>query len=421
MLVLQTNKSTLDFLQFPSLQKVGSAPIPAKDVTFYAGAGAVFEYDQALRSLTRIGVPNGRREKPIIFPKHVVLHGIGMGQSPQDPLTLFIERRSNEESAEFFDPFGGVVVTTWDSNHGALVLDAVTLRQGKWAQPKSGQWTHFALNDPPARAVGSQNGTILTSARDLLVLTPTYSAFVPITLSPSAMAFSYYGKPTGSITGIIAADHAGTLLRNGLSEDGSSRARGPVSPCGRYRLGRMDTYGSQGDARQVLTVEGGRPLFQIHRLPRLGESAVDGVQQRISIVDNNGSVLVQHAGGKDLLLISADIPSIARGLAPKAFHVTSQPHPLVTEGGNYSYQVLVNNPAMVANCRLRQPVPGASLTSTGLLNYRPPVTVEKAQGVTFSIELVSKDGETLLHEFMIQVIPWRPAAPTQPTRPSNPI
>jgi hypothetical protein len=47
--------------------------------------------------------------------------------------------------------------------------------------------------------------------------------------------------------------------------------------------------------------------------------------------------------------------------------------------------------------------------------------VDKAQGVTFSIELVSKDGETILHEFMIQVIPWRPAPPPAPTRPSSAI
>jgi hypothetical protein len=44
------------------------------------------------------------------------------------------------------------------------------------------------------------------------------------------------------------------------------------------------------------------------------------------------------------------------------------------------------------------------------LQYRAPVRVESATQVDFSIEIITKKGETLMHQFPIFVIPWQRAA-----------
>jgi hypothetical protein len=341
------------------------------------------------------------------------VQGIALGKSASDPLTVFVQRRSNENSAEFIDPFGSVVVTIWESDYGILVLDSVTLRQGAWAQPKNGFRISVGANNAPQRIIGSLDGKVLTLPQRLLLLGAQHSLLAPLnTGTPNPFA-PYYGNATGSITGIVAADSRGNIYHNGLYREEQPPPGLAISPCGRYAISPDLGTGLNTQALEVRTVEGRRPLFRIYRLPGYDGRFSGTWGTSVSMIGESGPVLIWSANRKFLQLIALDLPAVAKGVAPEAFHVVSQPVPHVFEGGIYSYQVQVNNPERVARYQLRRPVPGAMLSATGALQYRAPALVEKALRVDFSLEILSTNGETQLHEFPIHVLP-RPKVDPSP-------
>ena len=80
------------------------------------------------------------------------------------------------------------------------------------------------------------------------------------------------------------------------------------------------------------------------------------------------------------------------------------------------YQILTNNPDAVASFKFRNETEGATLSAGGLVHFNAPRQVTAPTKVNFSIEIAGKDGNTVLHEFPVFVIPFPRNAP--PPKPS---
>ncbi|MCE9554752.1 MAG: hypothetical protein K8T91_15460, partial [Planctomycetes bacterium] len=52
-----------------------------------------------------------------------------------------------------------------------------------------------------------------------------------------------------------------------------------------------------------------------------------------------------------------------------------------------------------------------SVTPQGLLRYTAPAKVNAPTRVTFTVEILGKDGRTVLHQFPVFVLPTPPAEP----------
>ena len=111
---------------------VNSIPVPDK-TKYYPGGGALFEYNANTRTLTRLSVPEGRRETTFTLPPDSHLHGLGIGAERNQPLTLFLERRKNSES----ERFGDFIITVWDADCTVLVANSETFRTQGWTQPQA--------------------------------------------------------------------------------------------------------------------------------------------------------------------------------------------------------------------------------------------------------------------------------------------
>ena len=131
-------------------------------------------------------------------------------------------------------------------------------------------------------------------------------------------------------------------------------------------------------------------------------------------------MVILSGDGKSLQVADFDIPKLAKEFLPAEFHVTSQAVPCVMERGSLDYQIQTNNPEAVAGFTLRAETEGATLSSAGLLHFNAPRQVTAPTKVNFSIEIAGKDGNTVLHEFPVFVIPFPKSAPApKPAAPSR--
>lgn len=431
---LVTDARRVDFLALDSHKIVGSIPSP-ENAKYYAGSDALFEYDTNTRSLTRITVPDGRRGASFSLPADLSLEGIALGEHRDQPISLFLVRRQNERSAQF----GDWNFTTWQTNRAMAVVNSETLKGGDWMQPQV--WTdgsspnvaEEALNlmtfgqKFPARIVGSHNGSILQLRNYFGLITPRFSLVAPYPKSGNQSADLYFSSPKaeGSITGIVATSSGGAISRNGIIEE-SLGALG--TPCGRYVLVRADsTIGTSGSF-EVRSIENRQPIFRLNRLAALRsdpEQGNFGSATGIQMLQDNGPAVVRSRGNKLLQFVELDIPRLAAEVAPDNFHVTSQPTPILIEGGTYEYQVKVNNPSLVTGYKLREPPPNATISPSGMLRFSSPQNVRAPSRMPLSIEIAGKNGTTILHNFSVIVIshqlPSSPPAQSKPpqTPPSN--
>lgn len=427
-LALVTDANRVDFLNLDSHQKVGNVPTPV-NAKFYAGGDALFEYDADRRSLARISVPDGRREASISLPADVSLEGIALGEHRNQPISLFLVRRKNERSTQL----GELNITTWQTGRAMVVLNSETLRSGAWAQPRV--WTHGS--DPaaaqealnlltfgqkfPRRIVGSHDGSVLQLRSYFGLITPKISLVAPYPESrnqSSGLYFSSYSAE-GSITGLVATNSRGEVSQNGVIEQDSMNALG--TPCGRYFLVGVDSS-SGARSFEVRSIENRQPIFRLNRLAVLRsnpEQGQFGSVAGIQVLQDNGPAVVRSRGGKLLQFVELDIPHLASVVAPDNFHVTSQPSPILVEGGTYEYQVEVSNPGLVTGYKLREPPPNAAISPSGMLRFSSPQNVSAPTRVPISIEIAGKSGNTILHNFSVIVIPRQlPAPPPVESKPA---
>jgi hypothetical protein len=427
-LALVTDGNQVDFISLETKKLVNSIPSSA-NVRYYPGCGALYEFDTNARALTRISVPDGKRGTTFSLPEKVYLQAIALGEERSHPLTLFFEGRHGEQNSQF----GNYTFSTWESDRTILAVNSETLSAGGWMQPQV--WTEkpdldamrnalmfFGTgNDFPKRVVGSRDGSMLILPNHLLVLSPRYSVAAPYPNQTNRFGGPYTGSdsaPTGSITGILAADAHGTVYRNGLKEERVNERI--VTSCGRYELSPLLQSGRSGPSFEIRSLEGRRPLFRLNRLAvlkmDLGSSDLPFASNDIRMVGDNGPLLIRPKSGHVLQFVDFDIPRLARELDPMGFHVTSQPMPCVVEGGKYEYQIQVNNPSAVSTYRLRGETRDATVSPAGLLTFSAPQNIRGPLQVDLSVEIVGRNGITVLHEFPLVVLPRRvPDAPAKKT------
>ncbi len=168
---------------------------------------------------------------------------------------------------------------------------------------------------------------------------------------------------------------------------------------------------NNGGYLDVRVAETGQPLIRIARLPFLDVNSTNPCyRRRLAMLGDEGPLAIIGGAGQTLELVDLDIPSAAKAVLPDLFHVTSQPVPMMMEGATMQYQVKVNNPAAVQGYHLQREIAGCTLSPTGLLTFTAPRKITAATNVTVSIEITGKDGQKILHEFPIYILPWpRPA------------
>jgi len=426
-LVLVTTGGRLDFFSLESRKVTRTVPGPA-NMTYFSGAEALFEYNPTARTLTRISVPAGQRERTMTLPGNLQLHAVGLGTAPDSPLTLILEQLQRQQT----ERFGDLTFTMTESNREAVILDNRTFNAAGWAQPKAipfGTTSIFSAMGYGTFAMLPKTVVLPASHDGQFVMMPglffalghgsSYSVRFPNALTT---LFWGDGPSSGSISGMTFSNSVGAAFTGRVSDDYNNKTphKCHVTPCGRYRLIEISGPGNDDSHVEVRTVGSDRLLFHIGRLMlNRGrfEGMNDAIPRRMLPLGDNGPLAILSSGGKALEIIDCDIPRLAQTMDPADFHVTSQCPPYVISGATLEYQIQVNNPAAAAVCRLREPVSGASLSSTGHLRYTAPLVTTVTQ-VQLTTEILGTDGRTILHEFPIYVLPPPPRAPTTTGKPS---
>ncbi len=408
---LVTNARRLDIVSLETHSVVTSMPIEDK-VRLYPGGGGMLEYNATTRKLSRINVPDLKREESFTLPEACYIKAIGLGEEAEQPLVLFLERRSGEETAQF----GNATVTTWDSNWAIVALNSKTLRSGGWMQPKV--WTEVpdgyaigralggvgALSDFPPRLIGSRDGTALRLPNHLLTLDPRYSVVAPFPTGKVHEVGPYFGgPPSGSITGQIAVSTNGAVHRNGKSGEGYEGLG--VTPCGRYTL-----VDSEDSGLSVRVLEGERPLFSLNRITAFRTDLLENQFRnqgagRALLIRDNGPLAIRSKDGRLIQFLDFDIPNIAKTLFPDTLHVTSQAIPSVIPGQTYEYQIQTNNPAIVTGYTAPDKTQNIIVSKSGLVRFMAPKTVPKPFMVNATIEIGLTNGKSVRHEFSVMVLP----------------
>ena len=427
-LILVRDSQQVDFFSLETRKIARTIPSPQK-ASYYTGAGALFEYDSTTRTLARITVPDARRERTMTLPNGLRMHALAIGTHAASPLTLVVEKIQGQAA----EHWGGLSLTLTQFDRGIVVLNSHTLQTGSWAQPILWQEPRQqalagnplnvgSLTERPYPLPCSHSGQFVTFSHIFLALGRGRSVAAPFPDNAVLLAL-HHGlyPPSGSISGMRVANSAGTIFNGGISDEFNMKNPGAahVTPCGRYRLVDISGSSEGGDALEVRTVENNRELFRLGRLAiyrRDFDGINEQVRRRVTVLGNNGPLVVLAGNGRLLQVVDFDIPRLALELKRTEFHVTSQPAPCVVAGSTLEYQIEVNNPEAVPTFRLRNPTSGVTLTPRGRLHYSA-AQVTKPTRVQISTEIESKDGQTILHEFVIFVLPAAQSnAPPAPTR-----
>jgi hypothetical protein len=437
-LALITHAKNLDLLSLETKRVVHSMPV-AENATYFSGCGALYEYDADKRSLTRITVPDGRRGARLTMPAETEFCAIGLGSQPADPLTVIWEKKLPPRKPGA--PYAG-----WNSYLVPQILNSETLAAAGWAPPQI--WASGAAAKPvpganpkpdpmsealrifrtfvsktPRQLAGSRSGAMLVLPQHLMVISPQYAILAPYPAARDGFPNGPYGAPRafGSITGIVASNTEGMVVRNGVEQSLVRQGGGQPSPCGRYQLLPPSDAGG-GPPFEIRALEGSRPILRIHRHAVSDcdlESPRTGVVERPRLLQDSGPLMLISRGGKLLQFVELDVPRIAQELQPAGFHVVSQPVPCVMEGTPYEYQIQVNNPAAVASYKLRAKRDDVTVSPTGKVSMRPPATVLTPMQMAVSLEIAGTNGQSVLHEFALLVLPRKVPPPSPPAGPSG--
>lgn len=416
--VLLTGTGRLDFFSLETRKVTGTAPT-TPGAGYFAGAGALFAYDPARRTLARITVPDGRHGAALEFPANVTLTGIGMGTEAQSPVTLALRVAPAKAPTKL----GDLVIKADALQDIVTVWDGQTLQSKGWTQPVS-LARMLGQGDPPqsgnllvgdinwpAILPASHNGSIVHLGGRFLACSPSYAVTYPFPGLAGRLDFqrSFGENATGSISGWMAISPRGAAFKGGLpvpaAKDGSGVR---ATPCGRYGLGRLPKRDDDDECLQVRLLENGNPLLLAGRMNCFlddGSSTEFPSGPRFFMLGDHGPLALLDQQARKLNLVDLDIPAVMKTLAPDDFHVISQPQPCLVAGGTLQYQVQVNNPAAVQTYRLQSAVPGAQLTPQGLLKYTAPAKITDATRTTISIEIVGQKGQIYVHEFPIHILP----------------
>ena len=424
-LALRMADKSLDLLSLKDLKVAGS--IKLKDTTFAFMAGdVVFTYDSETRQLTRHALPGFTLTGRFQMPGTAKFYGLGVGVHPAGPLTVLIE-----EKVLINQP--GYLPTATAMECFALVLDKQTLAVGKWApyngQRKPGESTSIiqnilhGLRSAPGQIPTSDNGRLLSFPTGLVMISPALSVDFDYSKHPIEVVRAHLARDWAidhqSSPAAIASPTGGRVFWNsamyfnnypsfdiGTWMDGLG-----VSRCGNYVAGLKNENSDRYNLR-LFSADDGRPLLNLAGLDllKIEDGKQDVKHQQLCLLGDKNQVVVLSRGGKLLQVVDFDLAAACQTINPDSAYVTSHPFPIVAAGRVFSYQVTVNNPAVVSSYELRDQVPGASIDAQGLLTYQAPPQLAESQQINIPILIRFKNGETALHQFPIYTIALKPTA-----------
>ena len=431
-LILENNH--VDFLLLKSRKIAGSIETPA-GAKHFAGADGLYQYLPQTRTFSRLSVPDGRREGSIALPAGIVLKAVGVGTDSGSPVTLLCEGTFDHQQEQF----GDVTVTSHRYQRAVLVLDGKTLQRGSWAVPirqsdilkKSeaavqSQVNSYLFTLPDDRIVTlptSHSGRVVTMPNQFLVLGERFSTVCDYT-NDSYLLLNRAGAQSctvGSISGLIATSSdekvfkGGFLLGQQAPEDCIY-----VTSCGRYKLIDIFRQGESSRRLEIRQTDNDLPLLQLSRLPILTGKAFGytGFPKVLISLGDQGPIGFVNGSGYVLQLIDLDIPGATRDMRPNDIHLTSQPQFYVGESFSMEYKLSFNNPGQSRSYRLRENVPGATIDEQGVFRYTAPKKIDGPTTIKISIEVTSKSGQVVLHEFPIHVLalPGNHSPPKSPPK-----
>lgn len=402
-LVIFTEKQRIDFHPLKSGTAVGSIPL-AKDGVYLINGDSLIEYFPEKRALTRIHVPDGRRTASVTFPSDVNLEGMHAGTAPGSPLTLLLKKKTVTSQVRI----GEWTVTTWDGLSSFFAVSSETLRPGPWAKPivlstPSNPYdfsaaTSFSTRENiPRQLCGSRDGRFVFLANGFISIGTTASAAMRFPGRSPEAGYRSTNLFGGSITGMIATAGEGAL-KGGTFTPYPNGHLAIRSGCGRYLFYWLENRRTL----DIRTLENDQALFRLGRMVDPEPSTND---REARYFDEAGILVVFRPRENLIRIVELDIASVARELTPAAFHVVSQPPPVVAQGAGFEYQVRVNQPSALSKIELREPVENAAVTGRGTLRYTAPAEVLTPTRVDFCLKLTSMEGEVVLHDFSIVVLP----------------
>ena len=432
--VLVTPPNHLDFFSLQTRRVVGSTAGPP-GAYYYPGAGALLEYDPGKQTLTRISVPGAVREQVLTLPANAALTGIGVGTDRGSPITLAVDITQAEGVVRFSD----LVFTRKLLQNTVAVVDGLTLKAGGRAQPVGlarlvGKVSDAASNDDfagllslpdraPSVLPASRSGSLVYLRQYFLGLGPNYAVAYPMGSQGSWLDLGgpVAGIGGGSLSGLMAFTNMGAVYKGGIKvaeNFGNTPTRRQLGPTAddRYQLFFTQVFGRGESSLEICSAENGRSLLRLGRLAFVGrEQGIEDsrTSRHVLMLDDSGPLAVLSESGRSLELVDLDIPAAAQQASPEDFHVVSQPVPYVMEGRTFQYAVQVNNPAAVQSVELQNPVPGVTMNKAGTVFYTAPSNITGPTHVTISLELKGRNGQVLLHEFPVYVLPW-PRLATNP-------
>ena len=380
-------------------------------------------------------MPDGRREKSITLPGKLNVSGIAIGEDRGSPLTLILGEIAGQPTERIADQNGAAQT----HDRGIVVLDSTSLQPGMWAQPTwvaeadgrvfgGNTYNLGSMTAKPVRLASGRNGQFILLTQLFITIGQKSSIVArnPDENTGGGIAIDAATPPRGSLSGMIFTDAGGNVFTGGVMESRVNMEGNvlSVSPCGRYRLVRKNPTHGEGWVIEVRTIENNRPLFRTGRFVLARPPFEHGGEIsrfRVSVVAPSGPLVIRSGDGKCIQIVQLDIPSLAQQILPSGFHITSQAAPCVMAGEKMDYQIQTNNPGAVAGFKLRTETEGATLSSGGLLHFDAPKQVATPTKVNFSIEIAGKDGNALLHEFPVFVVPFPKDAPApKPPQPALP-
>ena len=420
-LALVTASNRIDFFSLQD-RKVVASTAGKQGASYYSGAAALFEYDANSRTLTRISVPDGRRERSITLPSNVAVSALSFGTERDSPIALATNVTQSQTSTQI----GDLTITAKHFGGKLVILNSSTLQAAGWAQPVSlarmlGQpetgdvfANGFQADRKPFALPASHNGRIVTFPGFFLVLAPSYAVAYPFQGHDTDLLLTSHEVPLGgSITGLMAFSRSKTIKGGFAVGDTDFFDSMGLTPCGRYHLRKIPVKTPMGEeCLEVRLAENETPLMLAGRLPFLtqGGSEHEGERRFLPIADG-GALAMFHTLGRTMEIVDLNIPLVMKALAPDEFHVVSQPLPCLLEGSTMKYQVEVNNPSAVKSYRLKTAIPGASISPQGLFQYSAPTRITGPTVTRISLEIEDKNGRIALHEFPLYVLPIQRTSP----------
>lgn len=421
-LLLEMQDKSLALLSLSDLQIKGSVTLSPATRFFPAGE-SLLTFDAERGLLSRLSLPGLTPAANLKMPLKTEVVGIAAGENADSVVTLLVQQRLMQGN------------DVRERSRNVLFLEKATLQRGPWAslspsneKDPNGGWSNDTpvslrggeYREGPQRMPCSLDGRTVLLPSGLLAISNAMTIGVQATGSAGSDFANLVttASPTADrlfVMGNMTTPTTAQAFRIGGLSDAKIMSR-----CGNYLVAPVQT----GEVRAVTieSTEGFRPLLTL-----TGIDALELKDVQFGRVQNNfpcipfgekNLLVCMSPGGTVIQLIDLNLPDVVKQVSPDTVVVTSHVRPYVLRGGTLQYQVTVNNPDAVTSYRLRDTVPGATISPEGMLVFKAPADGAQDKTRNIAIEVVLKAGGVVVHEIGIAILPT--TTMPMPTKPANP-